>query len=222
MHRKSLFISPLIPLPPPSLGLPFGLLLPLVISVCCLTLIWTIPCFLVTACPTPVPYKHSLCSSRCGGKCKASEGKSRGWEKAFSRQKPRQKFRLRQHQRHICHKLDCLHHLQPIPRFLHEIRHSKELNCGSDHILECPVRLEYWQSGSAQNCSHQGFLKALVSEVVEVTYGPDCWFAFKSGSMSEDLSPFQKLFILFYNGILKVKQCVNNTVRILTVFPTTL
>lgn len=38
MHRKSLFISPLIPLPPPSLGLPFGLLLPLVISVCCLAL----------------------------------------------------------------------------------------------------------------------------------------------------------------------------------------
>lgn len=57
----------------------------------------------------------------------------------------------------------------------------------------------------------------MVSEVVEVTYRPDCWFAFKSGSMSEDLSPFQKLFILFYNGILKVKEYVNNAVHILTV-----
>lgn len=38
MHRKPLFISPLIPLPPPSLGVPFGLLLPPVISVCCLAL----------------------------------------------------------------------------------------------------------------------------------------------------------------------------------------
>lgn len=42
MHRKSLFISALTPLPPPSLGLPFGLLLPLVISLSCLTLIWTL------------------------------------------------------------------------------------------------------------------------------------------------------------------------------------
>lgn len=206
MHRKSLFISLLIPLPPPSLGLPFGLLLPLVISISCLTLIWTIPCFLITACPMPVPCKHSLCSGRCGEKCKASEGQSRGREKAWSRQKPRQKSRLRQHQRHICHNrhvfppADSLHHLQHIPHFLHEIGHSKKLNCGSDHILECPVRLEYWQSGSAQNCSHRGFLKTSVSEVVEVTYGPDCWFPFKSGSMSEDLSPFQSCLFYFTMG----------------------
>lgn len=179
MRRKSLFISPLIPLPPPSLGLPFGLVLPLVISVCCLTRIWTIPCFLITACPMPVPYKHSLCSSRCGGKCKVSGGKSRGWEKAQSRQKPRHKSRLRQHQRHICHSCrvfpptNGLHHLQPLPCFLRDIRHSKEMNCGSDHSLECPVRLDYWQSGSAQSCPHQDFLKTLVSEVVEVTHGPD-------------------------------------------------
>lgn len=132
MHRKSLFISLLILLPPPSLGLPFGLLLPLVISISCLTLIWTIPCFLITACPMPVPCKHSLCSSRCGEKCKASEGQSWGREKAWSRQKPRQKSRLRQHQRHICHNChvfppaNSLHHLQHIPRFLHEIRHSKK------------------------------------------------------------------------------------------------
>jgi len=84
------------------------------------------------------------------------------------------------------------------------------------------VRLEYWQSVSAQNWSHQGSLKTLVPEVVEVTYGFDCCFVFKSGRMSEDLSPLQKLFILIYNGILKVKQYINNTVRILTVFPTTL
>lgn len=77
---------------------------------------------------------------------------------------------------------------------------QKKLNCGSDHILECPVRLEYWQSGSAQNCSHRGFLKTSVSEVVEVTYGPDCWFAFKSGSMSEDLSPFQSCLFYFTMG----------------------
>lgn len=35
--------------------------------------------------------------------------------------------------------------------------------------------------------------------------------------MPEDPSPFQKLFVLFYNGILKVKQYVNNAVQILTV-----
>lgn len=35
--------------------------------------------------------------------------------------------------------------------------------------------------------------------------------------MSEDLSPFHKLFIVFYNGILKVKEYVNNIVHILTV-----
>lgn len=39
------------------------------------------PCFLITACPMPVPYKHS---SRCGGKCKASEGESGGWERGKS------------------------------------------------------------------------------------------------------------------------------------------
>lgn len=53
--------------------------------------------------------------------------------------------------------------------------------------------------------------------MAEVTCRPDCWFTFKSGSMSEDPSPFQKLFILFYNGILKVKEYVNNIVHILTV-----
>lgn len=93
MHRKSLFIWPLIPFPPPSLGLPFGLFLPLVISL--LSHPHLDPCFLITACPMPVPYKHF---SRCGGKCKASEGKPWGWERARSRQKPWQKSRLRQHQ----------------------------------------------------------------------------------------------------------------------------
>lgn len=72
------------------------------------------------ACPMPVPYKHSLCSSRCGRKCKASEKKSWGWDKAWSKQKPWQKSRLKKHQRHICHyyqvfpTASSLHHLQTI------------------------------------------------------------------------------------------------------------
>lgn len=49
--------------------------------------IWTIPCFLISACPMPVPHKHSLYSSTCGGKCKASGGKSRGVGKSLEQAK---------------------------------------------------------------------------------------------------------------------------------------
>lgn len=154
MHRKSLFISPLIPLPPPSLGLPFGLLLPLVISLCCLTLIWTIPCFLITACPMPVPYKHS---SRCGGKCKASEGKSRAWERAWSRQKPWQKSRLRQHQDtfvttakfSLLPAVSTTYSLFPIFCVRSGIQKSQIV---AQTTFWC-VQWD-WQSGSAQICSH--------------------------------------------------------------------
>lgn len=216
MHRKSLFISPLTLLPPPSLGLPFGLLFPLVISLCCLTLIWTIPCFLITACPMPVPCKHS---SRCGGKCKASGGKSRGWERAQSRQKPRQKSRLRQHQDTFVTTAKCQQSLPPIPHFLREIRHPKEPNCGSDHILECPVRLAELLS---TNLFPSGFSEDLDVRGAWGHLHTCLLFTFKSGSVSEDLSHFQMLFILIYNGFLKVKQCVSNTVLILTAFLTSL
>lgn len=76
--------------------------------------------------------------------------------------------------RHICHNCkvfppaSSLHHLQPIPHFLWEIRHLKEPNCGSD-TLEFPVRVPEWLNTN----SHNGFLKTLVSEVLEVTYTPD-------------------------------------------------
>lgn len=63
-----------------------------------------------------------------------------------------------------------------------------------------------------------------MSEVIEVTYRPGCLLACRSGSVSEDLSPCKKHFMLFYNGILKVKvkQYVNNTADIATVVPTVL
>lgn len=57
------------------------------------------------------------------------------------------------------------------------------------------MRLESWQSGSAQNCSHQGFLKTLVV-TLEVTNGPDSWFAFKHVSMSGDLSLSEAVYFI--------------------------
>lgn len=176
----------------------------------------------------PVPHKHSLCSSSCGGKCKATAGRSQGWEKAWNGLKPQPKSRHRQHQRHMHHNCQALlptkgsHYLQPFTYSLSpfpswdqvfkraELWFRPHFGVPSD-LGETGDLVEH----SARSCSHQGFPKTSLSEVVEVTYWPDCLFVFKSVSISEDLSPFWRLFLLFYSRILKakVKQYVNNTVH---------
>lgn len=218
MHRKSLFISPFIPLPPPSLGLPFGLLLPLVISLCCLTLIWTLV-FL----SLPVPcLSHANTPADVVGNAKPLKGSHEGGRDPGAGKSHGQKSRLRQHQGPFVTTAKCS------PLTAVSTTYSLfPILCERSDIQKSQIVLQTtfwsfqweWHSGSAQNCSHHEELG------VRGAWGHlHTWLLFrlKSGGMSEDLSHFQMLFILFYNGFLKVKHYVNNTVLILTAFPTSL
>lgn len=158
------------------------------------------PCFLITACPTPVPYKHS---SRCGGKCKASEGKSQGWERAWSRQKPRQNSRLRQHQDTFVTTAKCsllpavstTYSLLPIFYVRSDIQKSQIVVQTTFWSFQWE-----WQSGSAQICSYHGFLKTLVSEVLEVTYTPDYCSNLKVGVCLKICLTFRCCLFYFIMG----------------------
>lgn len=180
------------------------------------------PCFLITACPTQtLPVLQQLwweMQSPCREVTRV--GESLEWAKATTEVQAQAAPKTHASQlpsiaSHQGFPLPTAFYLQPFP--ISFMRSGVQKSWFRPHF---GVRSDLGETGdlvehSERSCSHQGFPKTLLSEVVEVTYWPDCLFVFKSVSISEDLSPFWRLFLLFYSRILKakVKQYVNNTVH---------